>query len=228
VQKSISIIEDQTITEDITLKKHSAILVSSPKNEEQVSTTRITVNVGLSLPLEDFASNSSTAAGLAMTGYTGALEISSRANPAISWTSTFSVVINSLDVDEMQKQAGSSFTVSGGSYTALWGLTGIKFSAPASPTAELYGQAQGGLLHSSFPDIDITFLGTKIQQTATSKITFGFGVGAGVQMKNLNIGIRYYSAKPEYEQSASGGGASAKNTVKLPMNVLLLMIGITI
>lgn len=202
--------------------------VFSQDIEETSPKVRATIFGGASLPQGDFGSTTTQESGLAMTGYTGALEISSRANPAISWTSTFSVVINSLDVDEMQKQAGSSFTVSGGSYTALWGLTGIKFSAPASPTAELYGQAQGGVLHSSFPDIDLTFLGTTIKQTATSKITFGFGVGAGVQMKNLNIGIRYYSAKPEYEQSASGGGASAKNTVKLPMSVLLLMVGITI
>lgn len=200
----------------------------SQEIEEVKPKVRVTLFGGASLPQGEFASTNTQEAGLATTGFTGSLEVSSRVNPALSWTSTFSFVSNSLDVEEMQKQAGSAFTVTGGSYTGIWGLTGIKFSAPVSPVAELYGQAQAGLMHSSFPDLDVTFLGTKISQTATSSITFGFGVGAGVQLNKVNIGVRYYSAKPEYEQTASGGGSTAKNTVKLPMAVLLVMIGITL
>jgi hypothetical protein len=202
--------------------------VISQDFEDTTPKISVTLFGGASLPQGEFANSNTQEAGYGATGYTGSLEVSSRKNPALSWTSTFSVVMNPLDVDEMQKQAGSSYTISGGSYTGLWGLTGIKFNAPVSPTAEFYGQAQGGLLHSSFPDLDVTFMGTTVKQTATSKITFGFGVGAGVQMKNLNIGIRYYSAKPEYEQTASGGGITVKASVKLPMTVLLLMVGVTL
>ena len=183
---------------------------------------------GASLPQSDFASTTSTDAGYATTGFAGGLEVSSELNQLVSWTTSVALASNSVNTDEMTKQAGSGIRVTAGSYLTTWGLTGIKFMAPTASGSVLYAQAQGGLLYSSFPDLEVNFMGVNIKQTATSTAALAFGFGAGVQLQNLNIGIRYYTGKPEYEQNATGGGVTATNKVKLPATLLLLMVGVTL
>lgn len=203
-------------------------IVLSQDFEETTPRLRATLFGGASLPLSDFASTTSTDAGYAMTGFAGGLEVSSQLNQAVSWTTSLALASNSVNTDEMQKQAGAGFTVTAGSYLTTWGLTGIRFNALMPSGAALYAQAQGGLLYSSFPDLEVKFIGITIKQTATSTATFAYAFGAGVQLQKVNIGLRYYTGKPEYEQNASGGGASASGKVTLPASVLLLIVGVTL
>ncbi|MFZ4620344.1 MAG: hypothetical protein ACOYNS_07290 [Bacteroidota bacterium] len=200
----------------------------SQEIEETSPRVRITLFGGASLPQSAFSSTTGTDAGFALTGFAGGLEVNSQLNGSLSWNSSLSLASNGMDAKEMEKQSTSGVTLTTGNYLTTWGLTGVRFSAKTATGATLYCQAQVGLLYSSFPDIDVNFMGNSLKQTTTSNAAFAAGFGAGLQLQKISIGVRYYNGKPEYEEKAVGAGQTFTAKVKLPATVLLLIIGVTL
>lgn len=194
---------------------------------ERISLMKFSLYGGASLPQGDFGSTSGQKAGYGKSGFCAMIEGSKILSPNIFWSSSVSLSVNSLDETEIQKQLGG-IPVSAGRYVTTWIMTGLKFGAPTSENAGIYGIGQIGILFSSFPDITLSYMDQSITQTTKPAAAFAYGFGAGVQFDKINIGLRYYTGEPEYKQSASSGEYSGSAKVSLPATLLQLMLGISL
>lgn len=177
------------------------------------------------MPQGDFGSTSGEKGGYASTGFGGMLEMSKNMNNNINWVTSVSMDINSMDAATMTNQWGQG-TVTAGNYVTTWVMSGIGIESAASPTVTVYGVGQIGLLFSSFPDITLSSGGQSITQTAKLANAFAIGFGAGFIINKFSVGLRYYTAEPEYEQSATYMGYTGTAKVKMPAAVLQLMVGV--
>lgn len=201
------------------------LLSSSVFAQDEKPPVRFSLSGGIVMPQGDFGSTSGEKGGYASTGFGGMLEMSKNMNENINWVTSVSMDINSMDANTMTNQWGHG-TVTAGNYVTTWVMTGIGIESVASPTVKVYGVGQIGLLFSSFPDITLSSGGQSITQTAKLANAFAFGIGAGLMINKLNVGLRYYTAEPEYEQSATYMGYTGTAKVKMPAAVLQLMLGV--
>lgn len=188
------------------------------------NTMSLTLFGGVSLPQGDFGANDKQKAGYALTGFCVGLEGATPLSQEISLKGSFLISLNAMDEDEMKNQLGSGWGVSAGSYLTSWGLVGAEFAIPAGPSSKVYAEAQAGLLFSSFPDITLSYGNASVKQTTKTATAFALGFGGGIRFDKVAMGIRYFSAEPEYEQSAM----SSSTKVKLPAALLLLTLGINL
>jgi hypothetical protein len=193
-------------------------------SQDTPSNVRFNLFGGAAFPQGDFGSTSGQKAGYASTGYSGMLEGSMVLSDEIILVSSVLVAVNSLDASSIEDKI-SPIRVSAGSYFTTWPMAGIGIETAVSPSVKIYGLAQVGLLISSFPDITLSYQGESITQTTKTATAIGLGIGAGFIINKINLGMRYYSAEPEYEQTASYSGVSNTAKVKLPASVLELLIG---
>ncbi len=207
--------------------------------QESTSPIRFSLFGGIALPQGDFGSTTNAKneykAGFANTGFCAMIEGSKNLNESVMWVSSLSLALNSMDESAIQSPYGKDYKVTAGSYLTSWAMTGIGFETAISSTINIYGVGQIGLLLSSFPEVKVSYL-SYIDETTTTKMgtSFAYGFGAGVIINKFNIGLRYYSGKPEYEQSTSTVHRSDMGTstrastkkVQMPTTVLQLMVGI--
>lgn len=196
---------------------------------------------GLALPQGDFGNTGNGSyddkAGFANTGFFAMLEAAKNLNESVKWVSSLSLALNSLDESAMKSNYfDSDYKVTTGSYLTSWAMTGIGYETAISPTINIYGVGQIGLLLSSFPNIKVSYRGSP-EATATTKggTSFAYGFGAGVIINKINIGLRYYSGKPEYEQPGGyyyytyqGEFTTSTEKVQRPATILQLMVGINL
>jgi len=217
------------------------ILGSNVFAQESTSSMHFSLFGGLALPQGDFGSASNAKyenkAGFANTGFCAMVEGSKNLNESVMWVSSLSLALNGLDESAMKSDYfGSDYKVTAGSYLTTWAMTGIGYETAISPTINIYGVGQIGLLLSSFPDIKVSYQGSP-EATATTKggTSLAYGFGAGVIINKINIGLRYYSGEPEYEHpidyyyhTYQGEFTTTTEKVKMPTTVLQLMVGINL
>ena len=188
---------------------------------------KISLFGGVAFPQGDFGSTSGEEAGFANTGFCIATEAQQTLSSNLIWPSTLLVAFNSFDESSLQKQIEDyGGSISTGNYYTTWIMTGIGYETSINPATKIYFEGQIGLLLSSFPDITFFYETISITQTTKMATAFAYGFGGGIAFNKFNIGMRYYTAKPEYEQSASYGGDVYKAKVSLPASILQLMVGI--
>jgi len=195
---------------------------------------------GAVFPQGDFGSTSTEKAGFANTGFCIMLEGEAISYVNVTWVSSVSFAVNSLDESSMRDQISQelsqvlgspvSITLDVDSYITTWIMTGIRVQKFITPSVTLYGSGQIGLLLSRFPDIKVYLMDVPITQTTTMGKAFAYGFSAGTCINDkVSIGIAYYSSEPEYEQTASSMGTTLADVrVKLPASVLQLMVGISL
>ena len=195
--------------------------------QKNTSQMHFSVYGGAALPQGDFSSTNGQKAGFAKTGLCGMVETTKYLNENVIWISSISLAINSLDENEMENKLSGS-TVSSGNYITTWAMTGVGFKTVVSPSVNIYGAAQIGLLLSRFPDITLSSGGKSITQTTKMGIAFAYGFGAGVVINEINLGIRYFSGEPKYEETARYNGVTYTAKVNMPATILQLLFGINL
>jgi len=207
---------------------------------------------GIALPQGDFGSTvrDNDKAGFAKTGFCAMAEGSKNLNENVLWVSSLAFALNSADESAMKDPSDywDEYSVSAGNYLTSWAMTGIGYETVISPTINLYGIGQLGLLLSSVPDVKISannsndMGSTTITSNITSKMgtSFAYGFGVGIKVNKFNIGLRYYSSEPEYEQTykqsktivysgiSHTGENSETKKVQMPASVLQLLFGINL
>ena len=209
--------------------------------QENTSSIHFSLLGGLSLPQGDFGSTANAKnedkAGFANTGFCAMVEGSKNLNESIMWVSSLSLALNSMD-ESVGRSRYSEEKATVGSYLTSWAMTGIGYETAISPTINIYGTGQIGLLLSSVPDVEASsgYSASSFKVTTKMGTSFAYGFGGGIKINKINIGIRYYTGEPEYEESEvysySTAGYSSSSTdtrkVQRPATVLLLMIGINL
>jgi hypothetical protein len=94
----------------------------------------------------------------------------------------------------------------------------------------LFGIFQLGLLLSFVPDIKYTSEDETITQSTALGTALAGGLGVGVTINSINVGIKYFTGKPDYEQTLSSSTNSSIGTGKaeLPAKILMLYVGTTL
>ena len=219
------------------------ILGSNSFAQESTSSMQFSLFGGLSLPQGDFGSTANAKnenkAGFANTGFCAMVEGSKSLNENVMWVSSLSLALNSMDEDAIKSDYfNSDYSVTAGSYLTVLAMTGIGYETAISPTIDIYGLGQIGLLLSSVPDIKGTianYSSGNLDVNITTKMgaSFAYGFGGGIKINKINIGLRYYSSEPEYEitgnSTYTSGSYTSKDTktekFKKPVTVLQLLVG---
>jgi hypothetical protein len=191
----------------------------------QQSPFKLRLSTGLSMPMGDFKAVTGEKAGLATPGLVGMLEVTKPISEIIDITLSVTFAHNDMNVYKIEEELSkiiSPVFVNSASYYTTWIMTGVQLGHDSFEDSRFYLSANLGLLFSSFPDLTVKYQGQSLTQKTESGMTFGFGFGAGMQYDFLNVGIRYLAGTPKVEDSI---GNSAD--VKVPVSVLLLMLGIT-
>ena len=216
------------------------ILGSNASAQESTSSMHFSLFGGLSLPQGDFGGTEkdNDKAGFAKTGFCAMAEGTKNLNENVLWVSSLSIALNSMDESAMQSLHYAPYQVTAGSYLTSWAMTGIGYETVISPTINLYGVGQIGLLLSSFPEVNAEQAEYTWKYTTKMGTSFAYGFGCGIKINKINVGLRYYSGEPEYEQtetqtndniySYSYGTYTSTKKVKMPATVLQLLIGITL
>ena len=114
-------------------------------------------------------------------------------------------------------------------------MTGVRYLGTASPTIDIYGMGQLGLVLGSTPEVNITFSGGRATSKSKSSSALAFGFGGGLIIKNrFNLGIRYITGQPQYDLlqtvSISGPGFSSTSTITgkrdAPTSLFQCVVGI--
>jgi len=218
------------------------ILGSNASAQESTSSMHFSLFGGIALPQGDFGSTvrDNDKAGFAKTGFCAMAEGSKNLNENVLWVSSLAFALNSADESAMKDPSDywDEYSVSAGNYLTSWAMTGIGYETAISPTINIYGTGQIGLLLSSVPDVEASsgYSASSFKVTTKMGTSFAYGFGGGIKINKINIGIRYYTGEPEYEESEvysySTAGYSSSSTdtrkVQRPATVLLLMIGINL
>ena len=210
------------------------MLGSNTSAQESTSSMHFSLFGGIALPQGDFGGTEkdNDKAGFANTGFCAMIEGSKNLNESVMWVSSLSFALNSLDESAIQNPYGGDFKATAGSYLTSWAMTGIGFETAISPTINGYGVGQIGLLISNVPDVEVSSADYHYSEKFTTKMgtSFAYGFGAGVIINKFNIGLRYYTGKPEYEQTVTDSYHSSGTTEKfqMPATVLQLLVGITL
>ncbi|HLF19403.1 MAG TPA: outer membrane beta-barrel protein [Bacteroidota bacterium] len=214
-----------------------ALIESSANAQDMKPPLRFGIFAGLGFPTGDFGSTSSTQAGGASTGFSFGGEFGIPLSDAVAvWTSA-TFAFNSLSEDFITSSSGSSSPVSGtlGTWTTIWPMTGIRYTAPISPALNFYAQGQLGLLLGSSPDVSASQSGYKYVAPSASATSFAYGFGAGLTIgKTVNVGLRYSGSQPTYEykvtvtQSSPGFTSTYNYDAKsdFPTALFQLVIGL--
>ncbi|MDP3683406.1 MAG: hypothetical protein Q8S01_05685 [Ignavibacteria bacterium] len=215
--------------------------------QESTSSMHFSLFGGIALPQGDFGSTviDYDKAGFAKTGFSAMVEGSKNLNENVLWVSSLSLALNSMDESAMKNRDSfyEEYNATAGSYLTTWAMTGIVYETAISPSINIYGVGQIGLLLSSVPEVKISgsnYYGP-FTENITSKIgtSFAFSLGGGVKINKINIALRYFSGEPEYEQTYKGDVLtvidgyytitdSKTEKTKKPASVLQLLVGITL
>lgn len=183
------------------------------------------IHAGTSFPYGDFGASLSDKAGYAKTGFSGMLEGTKKLTDNVNWVSSILLSINSLDERTMEEYL-TGYSVTTTNYLTNWLVSGFGFSTAPSSKLTLYCLGQIGLLVSLFPDLILTdTYGDEINQTTETATAFGYSFGLGIKINKVNLSLRYYSAEPEYLQTATMGTISNSEKVKMPASMFNLLIG---
>lgn len=194
----------------------------------------LSAQVGISIPQGDFSSTSSVIgnnSSAALTGYSISLSYC-KYNEGINGSFALLTSFNKVDTEVLKKSTQqalpSSYSVlscESGTISSFWGLGGINYSSNNDSDFRFFGSLYGGVVIGSVPDISFVFKYTSgyssttfaITQTTKLGVAICYGLSAGLLIsKNFILGAYYFSASPEYEQSA--GTSTLK--VKLPISIL--------
>ncbi|HEY5614859.1 MAG TPA: hypothetical protein VIL52_02475 [Bacteroidota bacterium] len=207
--------------------------VVSPRATAQIPSVSLSITGGLAMPMGDFASTSSTQSGGATTGFSAGLNLDISLVPMLTVVGSFSYVSNGISDEYVESLTGGSYSGDVGSWTTIWPMVGIKYSAGLGPVATIYFTGQGGLVLGSSPDADVTSGGFQYSYKSFSSSAFAYGFGAGVKIGGkFFVEIKLLGAQPEYdlEATASGPGFTSTFTGKYdqPTSIIQLNAGISL
>lgn len=203
--------------------------------QESASSMHFSLFGGIALPQGDFGGSekNNDKAGFAKTGFCAMAEGSKNLNENVLWVSSLSIALNSMDESAIQSLHYAPYKVTAGSYLTSWAMTGIGYETAISPTINIYGVGQIGLLLSSVPEVNAEQSEYTWKYTTKMGTSFAFSLGGGIKINKINIGLRYYGGEPEYEQtetqtndniySYSYGTYTSTKKVKMPTSVLQLL-----
>ncbi|HEY4612490.1 MAG TPA: outer membrane beta-barrel protein [Bacteroidota bacterium] len=204
----------------------------SPRASAQLPSASFGITGGLAIPTGDFASTSSTQSGAAVTGFGIGANISISIIPSLSFVGNFTYISNGINEDYIKDQTGGqSYTGDVGSWTTLWPMVGVKYSAGVGPIVGIFLTAQGGLLLGTSPEVDITSQGVRGTFKSFSSSAFAYGFGGGVIIADkFTIELRILGGQPEYdsEYTFSGSNFTSTTTSKYdqPTGIIQLNAGI--
>lgn len=195
---------------------------------------------GLAIPVSDFAAKDyyNLKAGGANLGFTFCAELGVPIAPMLSWWSSAMFAFNGLSEDFIKSGLGSSGSVSGnlGSWTTVWPVTGLKYTAVVSPTVSLSLLGQLGIVFGTSPDVNATQGGSRITSPSASASAFAYGLGAGLAFgERVNVAARYFTGQPSYKVKIttveSGPGFTStyetETTLDIPASIFQLIVGVT-
>lgn len=185
---------------------------------------------GMAMPLGDFSATSGNDAGFAKSGFTFGAEYSHPIGNSGFWLTTITYSNNSIDEQEMRRYVGFPSTVSLdiGTYSSICPVTGLGILAPISPDVSIYAIGQIGALFGTTPEVTAKSGSVSVSVTSASGSSFTYSLGAGIKTsKNIGISCRYFSGKPKYKITSSGGGSSTNSEYEQPTSIMQIMAAIT-
>lgn len=184
----------------------------------QVPSVGFGVFGGAAMPNGDFASTTAENGGAAKTGFTAGVNVDVSIIPMISFVGSFSYVSNSVN-DEVITNFAGSYTGEIGSWSTMWPMVGVKYSAGLGPVAGIFFSAQGGLLIGNSPDIDVVVFGTPFKQASVTASSFAYGLSGGVMLLDkFIVEVKWLNGEPEYDYSGE--------KQKQPTSVILVTAGV--
>ena len=203
---------------------------------EDVFNRQLKLFGGVCLPTGDFGSTGMQKGGYAKTGFSAGVEYNTKIKKDLEVGVMGNLSMNSIDEVAMEKTFTEVIYYLTG-HPGPWNLTtsswlnidimgSAGFRTDVSPTVDIYGRGYLGLSIGFMPEIKLTSAIVNVMQTSATAAAFGYGLGAGMIIdRHFDIGIRYISAEPEFETTASGGGFSFTGKSSQPMGRVLLQVG---
>jgi len=206
---------------------HANFINAQPEKEDK----EFVVNVlgGISIPMGDFGTSKiEKHSGYALVGLTIGIGFIHPNHENLNWITDCYVAFNGYNEDVRQVQIGNSVNVDAGTYLNTWILTGLRISGYIAQSVKLFVYAQGGILFSSIPDITYSSNDESIEQTTDMGIAPAFGMGAGININSFGISIRYLTGKAEHEQTIEIGRSIGTADIKIPVDLLQVMLSINL
>jgi hypothetical protein len=203
---------------------------------EDVSNKQLKLLGGLCLPTGDFGSTGMQKGGYAKTGFSAGVEYNTKIKKDLEVGVMGNLSMNGIDEAAMEKTFTEAIYYLTGHH-GPWNLTtsswhsidimgSVGFRTDISPAVDIYGRGYMGLSIGFMPEIKLTSAIVNVVQTSATAAAFGYGLGAGIIIdRRFDIGIRYISAEPEFETTASGGGFSFTDKSTQPMGRVQLQVG---
>jgi hypothetical protein len=185
--------------------------------------------LGVSIPTGGLSATSGQTAGYAKLGFSAGAEFTSEVSTGFELGLLGNLSYNSLDDATIQSQAQNvipGVKVSTTNWLLINLMGSMGFNASVSENSNFYGRGYIGVMFGSSPEIKLTANSNTVTQSSATATTVSFGFGTGVIVNNqFDIGLRYLTAEPEYNVTASGGGSSASGKFTQPSSVILLSLG---
>jgi len=203
---------------------------------EDVSKKQLKLLGGVCLPTGDFGSTGMQKGGYAKTGFSAGVEYNTKIKKDLEVGVIGNLSMNGMDEAAMEKTFTEIIYYLTG-HPGPWNLTtsswlnidlmgSAGFRTEVSPTVDIYGRGYMGLSIGFMPEIKLTSAIVNVVQTSATAASFGYGLGAGIIInRQFDIGVRYLSAEPEFETTASGGGLSYTDKYSQPMGRIQLQVG---
>jgi hypothetical protein len=188
---------------------------------------RFALGAGLAQPVGDFGANSGENGGYAVTGYSLFGKASLRLAPSLRWLTSVTLTSHAIDEEAILLPQGA--TVDAGSWVLIWPMTGIQVESQGGSSIVVSGSLQIGVLIGTSPDVNITINNQVARQPSASGASVAFSVAIGLVIHEwLLLEASYLSGSPEYEITATGGGASASGVAEQATGVIMLGLGVTL
>lgn len=185
---------------------------------------------GAGIPVGDFASTTGSSAGGAKIGFSGGMDFRLAFSDYVNWSASLNVSLSSLDEQALRATFGAPTSLSAGSWTTIWALTGLGFRETVAPQIKFFSNGEIGALIGSSPEYSVSgYVGSQfisISQKSSTAISFAYSVRAGLEISNFLLGVGYFAGKPKYDVTATGGGLSSSGSFEQSTSIIQVYTGI--
>lgn len=154
-----------------------------------------------SLPLGEFGSSNpaSINSGFAYPGIGGGADYSAEVIQHCGFTISGMFVIHGYDVSGWKDLI--PYWHWDGDSRVIYSLTGgVLYDIDFSPSLNLYGTAQIGILHVNYPNLILRDqLGEEATLLAQSQITTGYKLSLGASIKKVDVSMHFLYGAPEFQ-----------------------------
>jgi hypothetical protein len=185
---------------------------------------------GISMPLGDFASTTSSYSGYAKTGLAFGLGLNYEVVHYFDIGLDGMFYLNSIDeaayVDYFQRQ-GIPVSISTTSWLYYTVMGSAGFTVPASSSVRVYGHGRFGAILGQSPEIKLASTNAEVVQHSVSSTALAYGFDFGVQVSSkIDLALQYISSEPEANVTImASNGYTSTTKRKQPMSVLSITIG---